>query len=49
MDEEVVNEYLGKTGIYCNVFVANALRYAGSSTPEVICQSSTLTLQMADS
>ena len=31
--KRVVNEYLGKTGIYCNVFVANALRYAGSSTP----------------
>lgn len=31
--KRVVNEYLGRTGIYCNVFVANALRYAGSSTP----------------
>ena len=27
--KRVVHEYLGKTGIYCNVFVANALRYAG--------------------
>jgi hypothetical protein len=29
--KRVVKAYLGKTGIYCNVFVANALRYVGDN------------------
>lgn len=33
--KKVTRAYLGKTGIYCNVFVANALRYAGGSDPSV--------------
>lgn len=31
--KRVTRAYLGKTGIYCNVFVANALRYAGGADP----------------
>ena len=33
--KRVTRMYLGKTGIYCNVFVANALRYAGSTDPSI--------------
>lgn len=33
--KRVTRAYLGKTGIYCNVFVANALKYAGGSDPTV--------------
>lgn len=31
--KRVTKAYLGKTGIYCNAFVANAFRYAGGSDP----------------
>lgn len=33
--KRVTKAYLGKTGIYCNVFVARALRYAGGSDATV--------------